>query len=250
MIGGRGMGSAGMSAAAASQLLTSRVTYVDIQSGSTLYSTFTLDGFLALWANTVIANPANAGADPVQTANGAATNYCATHPGVDCSQQGYLVAAYGGWVAAYLAGSPLPPLPGAPYTPPGSNVVPNVPTSATPPIPAPPPPINQSTPSAALQALMSAPVSSAPVVVPTPTTTITPAATAPVVVNPSPASTPVTTGSNVASPASVANVANGSALQVATTTGTDLITGIPNDFLFLGAAGVGLVLLMVAMGGK
>lgn len=158
----------GTAAAALSQSLLERVTYVDIQSGGTLYSVFTLDGAMALWAYGAIANPSQvSGVNPTDVANGFATNYCATHPGVDCSMQPVLVPAYGAAVAAAVAGAPIPPLPPPPGTPAGSNVIADVPYSATPPIPPPPPPIDQSVPSQTLQAL----ITPAPTPAPTPTTT-------------------------------------------------------------------------------
>jgi hypothetical protein len=75
-----------------------------------------------------------------------------------------------------------------------------------------------------------------------------PAPLPPVVVNPSPPSQPTTTGSSITAPGSVLSVANGTTLTATTTDPTQIISGIPNTALFIGAGA--LVLVLFAMGKK
>lgn len=162
--------------------LNARPTGVNIQAGDILYTVYTLDGALSLWAYGAIVDPSRlGGADPTAAAKAFADNYCWTHPGVPCSDEAYLVSAYGAVIQATLAGQPAPPLPPRPVTDPGTTNIPGVVYSSAAPIPPPPPPIDQSIPAAALgtPGVDTTTPAPTPTPVPTPTPAPTPAPTAP-----------------------------------------------------------------------
>lgn len=151
--------------------LASRATYVMVENGGILYPVLTIDGFLSGWSAAIVMRPANLpGTDPVAAAYGEGLYYCQTHVGVDCSQLATLAQAYGAFLAAYIAGEPLPQLPLPPATPAGSNLVPGVLHADAPPIPLPPPP----PPGYGSDATTAPTATPAPTVTPTPPPPVTP----------------------------------------------------------------------------
>jgi hypothetical protein len=203
--------------------------------GTSSTTTFTLDSFMAEWANGAIVSRASMeGTDPMAEAVAHAQQYCAVENPPDCSDRARIAALYGNQVAqAYQAqakanivkASPAPqPSPQPPPQPPSVLHPTKGDQESTgarkqlfvPPVPPPPPPPPPGPP--------------------------------PVVVNPSPPSQPVTTGTVFTAPGSVLSQANGAVAQ-ATDQPADIVPGVPNGVLLLGGAAA-VVLVLMTMGSK
>lgn len=185
-------------------------------------TTFTLDSYMAQWAASSLAFPtALGGADPMAEALRVAQGYCASEGVSDCNNLTAIANKYGAMVKAAMpsAIASLPPATNsASFTQSTGSSTPAQPQGGC-----------------AGSWLWDGTAWRC---------------TQPVVVNPSPASQPTTTGSSVASPGSALSVANGTSLQTSdSTASTDIIPGIPNTALLVGAGALVLI-LMTTMGHK
>jgi hypothetical protein len=201
--------------------------------GTSSTTTFTLDSFMAEWANgAIVSRVSMEGTDPMAEAVAHAQQYCAVENPPDCSDRARIAALYGNQVAqAYQAQAK-------------ANIVKASPAPQPSPQPPPQPPSvlqpakgDQKSTGVRKQLFDAGPAPSPPAPGPPP-----------VVVNPSPASQPVSTGTPLTAPGSALSQANGTVLKTADQS-TDIVPGVPNGVLLLGGAAA-VVLVLMTMGSK